>query len=268
VKYDPDEYVDYISRDMAKELFNELEKTKGLFTDVSEIGKEVDRREFSRNWSLMFEKDKDDFFEDNHEFSPEFRKISDSIKNKGNNSIIWLLQDFLMQRFPDIIKNGTKFDSNRNLAKFLKNIDRRELTSFKKKDEAKKALNKASPDQKKDFSVDYRKALIEYERDVKILAGAIEFLSPETLLADYFRRKISKIQKMLVSSKSERHNAKFFLDGTPVPELDRNTGIISGDCTADRPLPFREPSIPIFNVKFLNREKKHIGNIYLLKKNR
>lgn len=101
----------------------------------------------------------------------------------------------------------------------------------------------------------FRKAIVE---------EAVEYYSLPEVIAKFFLMSIKKITDSLTVKKSGSIETTFYLDATPDEEKDNDPGFISGDCTAGNPLPFRDPKIPLYNVKVLDDERKHVGNIYLL----
>ncbi len=91
------------------------------------------------------------------------------------------------------------------------------------------------------------------------------FSTPE-IMAEKLGRRIDEVLEFInvgIGTKEERE-ITYFLDASPHPVLDKNPGKISGDCTDGRPLPFRDPNIPVYNVKVFDHTDRHIGNIYLL----
>lgn len=129
----------------------------------------------------------------------------------------------------------------------------------------KARIQSASVEEKKQFS----KQLKEIEREIKrrrqIQNGMLEYFSSPQLVAKIVGDKISNIQELLVNDKKgTEQSATLYLDATPDPTYDKDPGVVSGDCTEGQPLPFREPSVPLYNTKVFDNKKKHIGNMYLL----
>jgi len=104
----------------------------------------------------------------------------------------------------------------------------------------------------------------EKEKKRAIVDGMIQYFTLPELTAEIINRKIKRLQDFLVHGKGVEAEIDLYLNGQPNPELDRDPGEISGDCTAGLPLPFADPKIPVYNVKVLSEHKEHIGNIYLL----
>lgn len=96
------------------------------------------------------------------------------------------------------------------------------------------------------------------------LQGMIDFYQTPTRVTKFYSTRLREIQDLLINRKAgETKSESLILDARPDPELDRDPGAFSGDCTAGKPLPFDNPNIPVFNVKVM-QAKDHIGNIYLL----
>ena len=92
----------------------------------------------------------------------------------------------------------------------------------------------------------------------------IQYYNAPDLISEIVSRQIKDFQDFLVRGKGEDEEIKLILDGKPDQKLDENPGAISGDCTEGQPLPFDDPTIPVFNVKVFDSKQRHIGNIYLL----
>jgi hypothetical protein len=69
------------------------------------------------------------------------------------------------------------------------------------------------------------------------------------------------VGKQTGSTSSIRHS----FDARDNADLDRDPGIISGDCTAGKPLLFDIPGLPLYNIKVFNDldNQRHVGNMYL-----
>ena len=125
---------------------------------------------------------------------------------------------------------------------------------------------KASPIEKKRvLSKELSEMLEQQKKKARLLRGMGQFFDLPRLEADYFNRTIDDLQAFLKMDKRGGHiDSDFYLDATPDPKRDANPGIVSGDCTIDRPLPFEDPDILVYNVKVYDAGKEHIGNMYLL----
>jgi hypothetical protein len=120
--------------------------------------------------------------------------------------------------------------------------------------EEKKLLSK----QKKELDEQSRKENFFIE-------GLNQYIRQYETVAKFFEQYLDKIEADCFRIyKNESKKQDYYFDATINPELDKDPGQISGDCTTGKPLPFSDPSIPVYNVKVFENETKHIGNIYLL----
>ena len=131
-------------------------------------------------------------------------------------------------------------------------------------------INKLIRDAK---SVDEKKALSARKKEIDaaiknekiLLEGARQFINPATEIAQALKNKISSIQSGLIASSAKTGGTiQLSLDGRYDSQLDKDPGIVSGDCTAGRPLPFDNSSLPLHNIKVFSPEKRHLGNVYLV----
>lgn len=127
-----------------------------------------------------------------------------------------------------------------------------------------KAKLRAASDEERIILSGKIKSVKQDKKIVKqILAGMQQFLDQPSQVAQSIKRIMDDIQNSLTISGDGSDTVVFRLDGRPNDKLDSDPGAISGDCTAGSPLPFSEPSVPVYNIKVYLGDT-HIGNMYLL----
>lgn len=128
----------------------------------------------------------------------------------------------------------------------------------------KAQLKQASPDSRKLLSSQLKNAQEQYDSANTAVQGMIQYFDQATHIAAGLKRIGKHILDSLKVTGTNQADTLLELDGRPDNTLDLDPGHISGDCTADKPLPFAEKNIPLFNIK-VRMAGRHIGNIYLLK---
>lgn len=99
----------------------------------------------------------------------------------------------------------------------------------------------------------------------QIQEGLLQYFQFPALLVETIKRNINNVQQFLVTGNTASTiESTIILDPTPDKQYDANPGKVSGDCTEGEPLPFKDPDIPVYNVKVFSEARDHIGNIYLL----
>jgi hypothetical protein len=99
-----------------------------------------------------------------------------------------------------------------------------------------------------------------HKQQLQPLHALNDYLQLPTLFATTMRTEITNIQKDLAVASSG--SMKVALDSRYDAEKDRDTGAISGDCTAGDPLPF-DKDVGAHNIK-VALDGVHRGTIYLL----
>lgn len=135
-------------------------------------------------------------------------------------------------------------------------------TLVKRRNELKALLNSDDVNIKQEYSGELKVIEQKIRRSKRILDGIHQYFSMPEYAVSFMSKTISNAQSMLVKEGSSEV-LTLSLDPRYNKELDKDPGIVSGDCTAGNPLPFFDNKIPAYNVKvFLN--ERHIGNMYLL----
>ena len=101
------------------------------------------------------------------------------------------------------------------------------------------------------------------KKNINIINSIREYFNFPEIVSKEIKKELSDLQDFLVR-KGGKENYNLRLIGTPDKELDRDPGVMSGDCTEGKPLPFEDPNFPIYNIKVFKLDQEHIGNIYLL----
>jgi hypothetical protein len=151
-------------------------------------------------------------------------------------------------------------DARQVIAEALKSCER--VRQFKDMKKAMLSRRKSLHDEEAIYSFSRELAAFSKEQKeaMKTLYGLQAFFDIPNLFSKYIHRQITTIQRGLQVTRSDEL-VTIHLDSRPDREKDEDPGVISGDCTAGRPLPFNA-GVGIHNVKaYLNGE--HTGNIYL-----
>lgn len=249
-----------ISTEESSRLLSLLNKKKGIFLDKD-------------YWRGRFFENIDEDAEGNTRLGYPIIVLSDFaqtyFKEKNlhtfEQAMLHLCREFLLsQGFIDV---AAIIESCRTLVEMrekIKTTQKRDLPSGKLEIELRKTMRDQTPEEKRTQSSRLKTIEEAVRKERKIVSGMGDFFLPDTLIVDFYRSRIKKIEKMLIASTTEKSSVDFFLDGRPNDKLDRDPGEMSGDCTAGKPLPFKDPDIPVYNIKVYNAAHEHIGNIYLL----
>lgn len=238
----------------SQKLYEDLERQKGILADVPEL---------SRALSISL------YGNEMINASVEsFNKIGEIVRANGLNTgfkfVNYFIRKYLTSlNLPELAANIERAGSLEEARNILANSDfSQELVEEEKN--IKTGIRTASLEEKMRVSARL-KEIQRLKKDRKQIKLGMEeyFSSPETA-AKAFTRKIKDLQDKLIATKGEKREAALYLDATPDPELDKNPGEVSGDCTNGIPLPFNRPEIPLYNVKVYDSKNAHIGNIYLL----
>ncbi len=180
-------------------------------------------------------------------------------------TILYLCHQFLLsQGFSIVATIIQSCHSLTEMQKKLMAIKKDELPDGLEEIRLQREMRSLSLEEKRSQSDRLKRLKKSVEKQRHIILGMANFFLPDILEVNFFHALIKKIQNILIASKTTDETGDFYLDSTPNDELDKDPGVISGDCTAGRPLPFGNPDIPVYNVKIYDAERKHIGNIYLL----
>lgn len=228
----------------------------------------------------------DGFFGDTRELTSIFQKnLGDSIESAGKSEVsledreylhslgIQSYADFVRHTFPRYLEHIGLFDmaavirtapAVNEIAETLKYVDTADPFLQEEKD-LRKALKSATLEERTDLSKRLKDIDTAKKKRKQLRNGAIDYFNSSALYAEACKVRVKTAKEFLVAGKGELgKNATFFLDARPNPELDKDPGIVSGDCTEGAPLPFDRIDIPVHNVKVFNHAEEHIGNMYLL----
>jgi hypothetical protein len=250
---------DVIYPDKALVLYQTLERARGIYTDTREIEEKYDRE--ITNTALYDSKEVEKF--------PEVAHIYEYLKKHNIQNIeqtfVHFFGLYFKEKKMDAIADGIeKLKKRKAIGQFLTQECRRIPDDLLQREKELTQRIRGAPVQlKKTLSKDLQEIRSIKKERKQILEGVKDFFMVPELTTEFFNRFINRLQGFLIR-KSKEGEAQFYLDATPNSEYDTDPGVVSGDCTAGQPLPFEHPDVPVYNVKVLDAEKKHIGNIYLL----
>lgn len=242
-----------VSSGESKQMYDELTRLGGYFGDVTEL-----TRDFQNRLAHPI-----DYIEQSQQEFAEY------LQSRG----IYTYADFIRYAFPRYLNRvglpemGAVIGKSATLhtiADTLQYMDASDSTRAEEQ-ELRKALKTASPEERNGLSKQLKALENAKKRRKQIRQGVIDYFSAPQVYVDVVNRKVKEAQDFLVAGKGEQKGrAVFYLDATPNEELDKDPGVVSGDCTAGKPLPFDRPDIPLYNVKVFAGGNQHVGNMYLL----
>lgn len=243
----------------AEKMYNELARLSGFYADVPEL-----RRDFRNRLA--------DIIVDQGSiklWSKADKEEADFLKPYGVKTYADFIKTFLpkyleqagLSEMAAVVNAGALLDQ---IADLLRSTPIKDPTLGEEKD-LRKSLKSASPEERNILSKRLKDLETEKKVRKQIREGVIDYFASPEVYAEICRRKIKEAQDFLVSGKSKAtEQTTVYLDATDNPELDKDPGEVSGDCTAGKPLPFDRPNIPAYNVKVFRGKDNHIGNMYLL----
>lgn len=250
-----------ISTDNSERMYSVLEKLKGSFGDRMELDK------------IFATNQQNDFIKCLH-----LDEIDDSGLTKyakthnlttnysaSNHFFGLFLKSQNMHEITTKLANTKSSDETIIVLETERNNILNKFIEEEKKLKAK--IKSSSIEEKKSISGQLKEVRDMRDKNRNIIDGMIQYYKFPEIAAYIINKKIQELQNFLVGEKKGEADVTLLLNGQPDPELDQDPGIVSGDCTAGKPLPFAEPTIPVHNIKvFINqgKEKNHVGNIYLL----
>jgi len=268
-----DPYSDSMPRDEVLRLQEAVERERGVFADVDEIYKQYDSL-FTIHWDTdefhyLLDKDPSNL---NIDREYELEKLEATLNSLGIESagqyIMYMVGKLLDETFPGSRKDSfavetIKVRGMEEMANYLLSVEQEQIELLRGNLRDAKANLKLTP-----FGDANRQAA---ETRLKEAKDSIKEVNIKLLpLREAFERPIyvsrmankayDKLSEALMGGTDEELVLRFVSDVDE--QLDRNPGVISGDCTAGAPLPFLAPN-QLYNVKVF-RGSQHIGNIYLL----
>lgn len=251
----------FLGDEKTKEFYEKLEKLKGKFSDVAALEEAKQKHHDKIKW---IDSDDTEVLLENECSSIFNEKIKNNEIVTGEQICIAFFKEFLAAKgFQKVLEKINQCINYSAFKSGLQEIKPEEFPSFEEGKKMKDLVRRSSIEEKKKLSTAGKnlKEKIAFEKD--IIKGMIEYCNTPELTASFFSRLIKKMQNVLYQ-KGKNQEMTFYIDGTPDPQMDKDPGQISGDCTEGKPLPFEDPNTLVYNVKFFDEEKKHIGNIYLL----
>lgn len=242
-----------MSVDLSEKLYMELERAKGKYADITEL-----RRDFMENQNDEFP-----------EYNPPEGEYFEKRGLKTNfDAVKFLFGKFLESEEYQLNTLSQKLQNCPSLDGVIDvlTVGRDEALKpyVDQERELKNSIKTASIEEKKKLSGRIKEIREKKDKIRTILDGMIQYYNTPELVAEIISRKINELQDFLVGGKADDEEIELILDGRPNKKFDEDPGAISGDCTEGRPLPFDDPATPVFNVKVFDKEKRHMGNMYLL----
>lgn len=271
-----------VTTQSAREMYDELTRLEGYFTDTGEVIKDFQRR-LSQSFSLIVSY--------RRESLDQYRKGIDDITGENNKNYAQsIIDDAELEEY--FINRGitTKADAIRYIfPKYLDHIGLSEMSAMIERSanlhtigkslsymeasgsyqaeekELKQAIKKATPEKRMTLSKRLKEIKELKKKQKQLRQGVIDYFSIPQVYTDMGKRNVKEVQDFLTAGSGESTGqAMFYLDAAPNELLDKDPGRVSGDCTAGKPLPFDSEAIPLFNVKVFGQDKEHFGNMYLL----
>lgn len=278
IKYSEED--DSVSSADSKAMYQELTRLCSYFADVEELTSKFQEKLDSpvsitskRQERMENEIKQDPTIQDKYgknylAYMESCRKMEEYLRSKGVNTradaIRYLLPSYL--RYVGLPQTAEAIAISQSLhliTPALRDLDNLD-PSVTEERELRKTIKSATPEERNILSKRLKEIEDAKKRRKQIREGVIDYFSSPQVYAEICRRKVKEVQNFLVAAGSKTGKAIFYLDATPDPALDKDPGLVSGDCTAGKPLPFDKADIPAYNVKVLNEVKQHVGNIYIL----
>lgn len=231
----------------CEEAFNDLERAKGKLADPDHhktefeeyMAQAIDRKEF--------------------ETLNEFELSKEAGETEFELARFVLATAFECGGMAEIASAIRRANS---IAEMQKLIDT-ELPSVTEERTVRTRMKSASIEEKKALSQELSALKEKRKAEQTALLFVSTYFSLPARWAQVMQSIINGLQDQLTRGGASVEELTFSLRGTPDPEFDRDPGVISGDCTEGKPLPFSDSRFLLYNVKVFDGEQQHIGNIYL-----
>lgn len=243
-----------VSSAISRQIYDELNRLGGYFGDINEL-----TRDFQNRLTRPLISD----------YKRPSQQLAEYLEVRGLRTHA----DFIRYAFPKyleyiglpesgaIVGKSTALHTIVDTLQYMDTSD----SSRTEEQELRKALKTAIPEERNILSKQLKELDNTKKRRKQIKQGVVDYFSSPQVYVDVAKRKVKEAQDFFVTGKGDQKgNALFYLDATPNEKLDRDPGVVSGDCTAGKPLPFDRADIPLYNVKVLAKGNEHIGNMYLL----
>lgn len=240
-----------------KQALNDLDREKARVTDLQELKRDFfdfDSGNSLKDWPELIYNQTIDYCKTNNITNIEEFKI---------HLFRLLMQDKGFGKLGEEMKSIKTYGE---LGSRLSAFKPEEFPYYSKLGEINKKIKQTQTKEKK-IALSGEKKIAEQEKQqqIRLIEGLAQYVTQYELVRRYYEKAFTKIVESIVRVKKGGSNTVvYYLDATPDPEYDNDPGRISGDCTEGKPLPFADPNTPVYNVKVLNEEKRHVGNIYLL----
>lgn len=243
-----------VSSPDSRQMFDELTRLGGYYTDQDELEKS---------------------FRDNlkkETLSPGRRENEPELTHFLEKQGILTYADFIQYAFPRYLEFvglpeiGEAVAAAPQLDTIANKLQQKDISDNSRtaEQELRRALKTATPDERNVLSKRLKELEDAKKKRKQIRLGVIDYFSSSNLYIDVVRRRIKETQDFLISGRDQKGHDLFYLDATPNEELDKDPGVVSGDCTIGKPLPFDRQDLPIYNVKVFAEGDQHVGNLYLL----
>lgn len=232
------------------ELYEELERSRGKLADPDFYGKLY--------WEKMTQ------IQLQGDFFYPIEMTDETYKAIGNN--IFDISKRLFARVlgrHELESHAAKLMEAGEITRALDAVRDRVMMSDAER-KLRERIKNAPNEEKRSLSGELKSIKNERELNQRLLSGIEAFYRGPEAVAQYLSREIKSVQRQLTHGSESGQKKTFLLDARPNDILDRNPGVVSGDCTDGRSLPFENPALSLYNVKVFDSANAHIGNIYLL----
>ncbi|MFH0937368.1 MAG: hypothetical protein V1808_03670 [Candidatus Daviesbacteria bacterium] len=271
-----------VTSENSKRMYNELTRLSGYFTDITELTNDFLSRlnapfyivgDVPGNREAQLRKDLSEGKKPNVdqqwlEQMQLHREVQKYLKSVGvqtwADAIRYIFPQYLEHvGLPEIAEVISKSDNLSEIAKTLENTPISNSSQAEEK-ELRQTLKTATPEERMVLSKQIKELENIKKKKRQIRQGVIDYFAAPQVFVEVCKRKVKEAQDFLIAGKDDKGQATFYLDANPNKNLDKNPGLVSGDCTIDRPLPFDKSDITAYNVKVFAENDQHVGNIYLL----
>lgn len=249
-----DERGNIISKEKSHELYNDMDRAYGVIDDVS-----IHRRTYHDQM------DNDLGLEN---FPGEYPEMESFIEDHEIRSSFQFMQYFFARYLRNIGQSefADQFNAVKSIQEATQLVEGSTLAQkmIEQEKRLRRQIKDAPVEEKRNLSGELKRITDMKKRILQIQLGMKQFLTLPEYISGIYHRAVKNVQNDLVGGGSEQTSGFLYLDGTPNDELDADPGKVSGDCTQGMPLPFDRPEVPAYNVKVFDKDREHIGNMYLL----
>lgn len=239
----------------AQKLFRVLDRQKAKLSDHQRISRSFNAY---ANHKFPDELTQDDL--------PEFSRYVKTAKLRTNFQVA----TFLFSQYLSWIgfeTKGSELTKAKSFAEAADIVRKMALTDeiVQREKEYAEKIKLADLSEKKKLSFYLSEFKTARKKLRQLELGLIAFFDSPGNYAQGIEKIFSELEDFLILGRgASKENSLLALDARWDPKLDKNPGLISGDCTENHSLPFDRPEVPIYNVKVYDSKNEHAGNIYLL----